>query len=90
MRPRIYLEVTNDDLRRIVPVIVECWDHRKTLSGGRKYRAKFSPKERQQLAAKHKDLRRWYLVKGFPVKTLMLPATWRLLVKAANFFAGLR
>ena len=67
--------------------IVEMWPHKEYGRVKRAFEREFDEKERRSLRLLHARLERYYLRSGIPHKgVVMKPATYRLAVRAANFF----
>lgn len=71
-------------------VIVEMYDHKGYGRGKREYLKQFSDKERKVISAYYSKLYGWYLRTGIPRNGVeMKMSTYKLLCRAANFFASL-
>lgn len=80
--------IFSGDVVRNWYVIVETWSH---LCGSkkRKYLAEFTEKERKVISRYHTSLYRWYLITGSPQQVEMKISTYKLMCRAADFFASI-
>lgn len=69
------------------PIIVECWDRKKSGRVRRRWEEEFDQAERRKIGRYHGRFYRWYLVSGSPDRVACAVRTLRLLQRAVAFFA---
>lgn len=79
--------ISGDLVKRYTGVLVEGWEHAKFGRGRRLYQLEFKPHEREALRRLYNRAYGWVLRTGHPKRVRMSVNTYRLLVRAAEFFA---
>ena len=75
-----------DKFRSLVQyeIIVECWKHKESGRGKRRWMAEFTDKERATISRYYKIAYKWYLVDGPSKRVSMHMSTLQLLAKAVE------
>lgn len=88
-RTKLLLFLPGDEIAKYSGVIVEMWEHKNYGRGKRAYLAEFDETERRTISTLHTRAYNWYMRHGYPEYVEMSASNFAILVRAANFFAGL-